>query len=192
MNTSLAIVILAAGASTRLGRPKQNVVLANGYTLLQQSIRSAHATGNEIYVILGAHRDIIIPNILFEDAHIIFNEKWAEGMASSLRLAIETCGTHAAILFMVCDQPYLTTDLLKQLIEKYQQQKGIVACQYTLGQGVPMVVDSKYFTYLKGIEGDKGAKVLLQQYPNDISFIPFEKGNIDIDTQDDLQQLGLA
>ena len=116
--TNPAAIILAAGASHRLGQPKQ-LVTYNGETLIQRSIRIVTEAGaSPVIVVLGANaaqiREVIlvVPSI-----HIIENESWSEGMASSIRTgiaALRQYSPHAqSTLILACDQPRTTLSLLK-------------------------------------------------------------------------------
>ena len=114
------LIILAAGASSRLGTPKQNLIY-QGQTLLQRAIHTAltSACCEKIVVVLGANEGVIRPNISDHQIHITYNPNWQEGIASSIRLGISELqklepNITAAIL-MVCDQPFVDPLLIYQL-----------------------------------------------------------------------------
>jgi molybdenum cofactor cytidylyltransferase len=187
--SNIPIVVLAAGESARLGQPKQNVVYQNK-TLLEHSIHTASLVSENIYVVLGAHLDTIIKTNWPKNIHILTNNSWATGMASSIRLATEHLQAAEAIVFMVCDQVFVNEDILRKLLNTYlQSTKKIIACLYTHGQGVPMLVARQLFDELLALEGQKGARILLNKYPSEVAWVPFSEGHIDIDNPADLALL---
>ena len=189
-----AIVILAAGSSSRLGMMKQLLHL-NNKTLLQHVIDEAIESGADpIVAVTGANADKISKEINTERVKIAFNNEWEEGMASSI-----VAGVHAAIsynnsteniIIAVCDQPFISSSLFKQLYQTHQEgTKHIVASTYADTTGTPALFNRKYFDPLMSLTGDEGAKKLLNAYRNDVDTVDFPKGNIDIDTEADYQQV---
>lgn len=185
---------MAAGASSRLGQPKQSLEY-NGQTLLKHAIDTAlEIIQTPIIVVLGASADTLEEEVLSSRVHAIFNPDWKEGIASSIR-----CGVRALqeistgidnVILMVCDQPFVTASLLKNLIaERKQTVKGIVACAYKDTLGTPVLFDKKYFSELLLLKGAEGAKKLLGKYPEDVSPVSFPKGYIDVDTVEEYEKL---
>ncbi len=191
----MGIVILAAGASSRLGRPKQNVVY-KGKTLLQNTISAALATNCEkIIVVLGANYELILPTIQHFNITIIHNTNWQEGMASSIRMGLASLldlqPETKQVIFTVCDQPYLSPAILSGLITTQKQTKAkIVSSNYGKHLGVPVLFQQSYFAELMQLKGDEGAKKLVKKYHDEVKSYPFLKGEVDIDTLDDLEILG--
>jgi molybdenum cofactor cytidylyltransferase len=187
------LIILAAGASTRLGFPKQTL-LFKGKTLLEIAIEAGIRSKCEpVIVILGANADAIAPGIKNYDITTIHNPDWEEGMASSIRLAITHIKKNEAInsiIIMLCDQPYVSRTLINSLLYKQQEtEKNIIACSYKDTLGVPALFSSRLFDELLLLQGQEGAKKLFNTHTNDIAIIPFEKGGIDIDTLADYENL---
>jgi molybdenum cofactor cytidylyltransferase len=185
-------VILAAGSSSRLGQPKQLLNFGNK-NLLQFSIEQAvRVNKGPVVTVLGSHAEIIRSTIENQSAQIIINHSWEEGMGSSIR-----CGTAMmlqkypltdAIIFMVCDQPYLSTNHLEALmLEAETSQKGIVASTYKDTAGTPVLFHKKYFNELLELKGIEGAKKLISKYSGDVSYILFVSGEVDIDTVADYE-----
>lgn len=187
-------LILAAGGSTRLGRPKQ-LVQANGQSLLEQSINNALAIPLEqIYVVLGAHFEQVETNIKHLPVSIIKNEQWQEGIGSSISTGIRhiLCeGNFDAVLIMLCDQLHVNTIHLQALVKAFKHKEAsIIATAYGDQIGVPALFDQQYFTELAKLSDDIGAKKILQHADSMFS-ISFEKAIIDIDTPEDLIKTGL-
>ncbi|MES2773071.1 MAG: nucleotidyltransferase family protein [Bacteroidota bacterium] len=191
---NIGVILLAAGASSRLGHPKQLLPYAN-QSLLEHSLQEAVASGAApIILVLGAKADSIETQIEKGDACIVVNTKWQEGMASSIRFGVDTLLTvtpdpDGAVL-MVCDQPYVSSALLEQLMETYQQTgKRIVASGYDNAAGPPVFFHRTLFPELLQLTGDVGAKKLLNKYPGEVEIVLFPEGNIDIDTEADYRNL---
>lgn len=187
------IIILAAGESGRLGKPKQNL-LYQGQTLLQQAINHAlNSHCKPVMVILGAYSDIIQPPIQDESITIVHNPDWHEGMASSIRLGVsalqQISGVNQALI-MLCDQPFVDTTILNSILQtKQASRKGIVACAYNNTLGAPVLFGKQYFPELMELKGHDGAKKLLAVHHDDIAPVLFPLGAVDIDTMDDYKAL---
>ncbi len=188
------LIILSAGPSSRLGWPKQKI-LYKGKTLLQRSVETAINSGcKPVIVILGAYAKEIQPDIEKEDIIIIPSMEWQEGMASSIRAGIamlqKTASHISDVIFMVSDQPFADTALLTNLInQKETTGKEIIACSYNNTLGVPVLFNKKFFSELLLLKGQEGAKKLLIKHKESVAAIPFEQGNIDIDTIEDYEAL---
>jgi molybdenum cofactor cytidylyltransferase len=188
------IIILAAGSSSRLGRPKQTVKMGQE-TLLQRAIRVASGSMNgPVITVLGSGMEEIIPTLDKARIFIAVNSEWGEGIASSIRAGLQELikqqpETDAAII-MVCDQPFADTLVLKTLISTFEQtNKPVVASSYAGSIGTPVLFHRSVFDRLEQLKGDSGAKKILTQYPGLVETIPFEKGSIDIDLESDLDKL---
>jgi len=187
------LIILAAGGSSRLGFPKQTL-LYKGKTLLELAIAAGlKSKCSPVNVVLGASFGAIESGIKHFNINIIHNTNWAEGMASSIRLAItnliELDGIDNVVI-MLCDQPYVTRATIDSLIYKQQETgKKIIACKYNGIIGVPVLFNRSLFKELLLLQGQEGAKTILNNHHGDIVTIPFEKGSIDIDTLTDYEDL---
>jgi molybdenum cofactor cytidylyltransferase len=188
------LIILAAGASTRMGCPKQQLNY-NGKTLLQHAIDMALASNcSPVIVVLGAHSMVISPEIPSDRVSIVQNPNWEEGMASSIRAGITALQQKAPqateVIFMVCDQPYVDTDHLNNLVrQKLDTGKGIIASYYNDTMGVPVLFDQSFFPALLSLQGEEGAKKIVYRYEQEVSAVPFPLGSVDIDTLADYHSL---
>lgn len=187
------VIILAAGSSSRLGRPKQ-LIEFQGKSLIQKAIKEAQKSkADSLVVVLGWNPDLIKTG--FESEHIpnVINENWEEGMASSmqagLRFLMEKEHPDQVILMLV-DQPFVDSKLLDRLIlEKDNSGKGIVACSYSDTLGVPAIFDHSYFEELLRLKGSEGAKKVILKNSADVFSIDFPLGAVDLDTEEDLNRL---
>jgi molybdenum cofactor cytidylyltransferase len=189
------LIILAAGASTRLGRPKQNVVF-KGKTLLRHAVDAGiESTCEPVIVVLGASSNLIGPPLTGLPVHLVENENWPDGMASSIHTGMHVLKRLSPeadnVIIMLCDQPFADAALLDQLVEqKANIDKNIVACAYNGTVGPPALFDSIYFDALLLLKGHEGAKKLLLKHADDVLAIPFPLGAIDVDTVADMKRLG--
>jgi molybdenum cofactor cytidylyltransferase len=189
-----AIIILAAGASTRMNGPKQ-LLPYKEKSLVQQAIDTALATNSEqVILVLGANAERIREQTNTAGVEVVVNGSWKEGMASSVRLGISTLQQEFpdvdSATIMLCDQPFVTADLLQKLaITQEQSGKKITASYYKQTAGVPVVFDKTLFPKLLKLEGQEGAKKLLSIYSDDVATVPFAEGEMDIDTEEDYQRL---
>lgn len=188
------LIILAAGTSSRLGQPKQNLVY-NEKTLLQHSIDVALASKSSIVVlVLGSSKTTINPQVFHNKLHITINDNWSEGMSSSIKCGLEKLlkldSEISDVLLMLCDQPFVDTQLIDKLIEEKQKSgKCIAASSYAKTLGTPAIFDSSLFTELLSLDGSQGAKNLIKKYLDEVVCIQFPLGDIDIDTMDDFNNL---
>ncbi len=182
------IVVLAAGASRRMGRPKQTLLWpVVGKTLLQHTVDTAEATQLPVTVVLGAHAAAIEDQtVLGHRSQILYNPDWEEGMASSIRAAVTALRDRAdTLLFCVCDQPYLSTDHLLDLLAAHtaQPQSGWAASRYGNGAwGVPLLAHRSHYDDLLTLHGDVGAKAVADV----VVFVDFLGGEVDVDWVGDI------
>jgi molybdenum cofactor cytidylyltransferase len=192
--SGIGILILAAGASTRLGHPKQ-LLDYRGKPLIRQMAEVAIASiCQPVGVVLGACAETIAPHLADLDIHIACNEQWQTGMASSiqcgLRKMLDVDPNLEAIVLMVCDQPFVSPHLIHQLISEYQTSNSlIVASKYAGILGVPALFHKTVFSKLFALQGDVGARSIIQQHRSHCLSIPFAEGAIDLDTPNDLNIL---
>ena len=186
-------IILAAGASTRLGVPKQTL-LYEGKTLLQHAAEAAQGAGCQpVIIVLGAHADAILTHFHYHSAVIVHNHDWHQGMGTSIAAGmnalLQADSTVDNVIIMVCDQPFADAALLLKLLEQQKQTgKGIVASTYADTMGVPALFNKPYFDTLLHLSGDEGAKKIMLRHQEDVELVPFEKGVIDIDTVKDVEE----
>lgn len=194
MATKTAIIILAAGSSSRLGQPKQLLAYKNA-TLLRNSINEASAVPNTIIcAVTGSHKDLIEKEVQDFEIKISHNPDWESGMSSSIKKGLTDLLTEypdcESCIFAVCDQPFVTHAVFENLIAEYQKShKGIIASAYAETLGTPVLFDKKYFNELLQLKGQEGAKKIITRFAEDVIAVPFEKGNIDIDTMEDYSSL---
>jgi len=196
---SVAVIILAAGASTRMGRPKQ-LLTYDGRTFLRNAAEMAIASVcRPILVVLGAYADQLHSEIDDLPVQQVVNERWAEGMGSSIRAGLEAlkhydrAGAAKAVVLMLCDQPFVTAAVINDLVMAYRSSgKGIIASEYGGTMGVPAFFGREYFAELAALSGATGAKQIIAAHASEVVRVPFPKGITDVDTPEDYLQLQRA
>jgi molybdenum cofactor cytidylyltransferase len=187
----LHVIVLAAGAATRFGSPKQLARL-NGRPLLHLAVaRAVEIAGQSVTVVLGANAAELAPLLRHTGASMVINRDWTEGMGSSVRAGV--AGIPAAAdgaLLMLADQPAVTADDLRRLVNTWRAQPNhIVAAQYAGTAGVPAIFAREDFAALGALRGDAGARALLRRAGERLVRVPLPSAAIDIDTPEDLLKL---
>ncbi len=183
----LAILLLAAGSSSRMGQSKQLLPI-HGEPLLLRTTKSAlQSQAHKTVVVLGANAGKHEAVIKHLPVTIFINEEWEKGMGSSIKAGlnhlIATYFDLKAVLILVCDQPLLTTVLLDEIISSYRETKNkIIASFYGGTPGVPALFDHSLFTQLLRLEDQQGAKKVILGNSDQVHSINWPEGEIDLDT----------
>ncbi len=190
-------IILAAGSSSRMGKPKQFLKIDNE-TLIQKAANAAMDAGAcETIVVAGLDEDMIKAELRRSAIQVIVNPHSELGMGGSLKFGvsfvIKNLADSDAIIIMVCDQPLLTSIHLKKMIELHKTtQSPMVASFYSGRNGVPVFFHRSMFEKLLTIKDQEGAKNIIEQNPTLVKSVDFPEGAIDLDTPEDLKNLNLA
>jgi molybdenum cofactor cytidylyltransferase len=193
-NLRFGVIILAAGASTRLGTPKQ-FVMVDGKPLLVRMVEAALASEAwPVIVVLGANAEQIRPILARLPVLAVDNAAWAEGMASSIRTGIATLQQFSraidAALLALCDQPAFSADVIARLVAEHQRsRRGIVAARYGNRQGAPALFAHEHFAALAALTGEEGARSLLSGDPSQVAAVDLPELAFDLDTPADLAAL---
>ena len=192
--TKIEVMIMAAGASRRLGQPKQ-LLQYKGDTLIRRICKEAiEANCGNVTVVTGYDHEKMEKEIADLELNVFFNEEWEEGLGASIRNGLQHIlnqnpDTNAILLSMV-DQPYVDATHLKKLVNAYDSARPmIIASAYSSTFGVPVLIDRFYFDMLSKLKGDEGGKKILANFIQDIVEIPFIDGAVDIDEKKDLSKL---
>lgn len=191
----VGIVILAAGASTRMGTPKQ-LLHFQGRSFLRHTIEIALASVcKPVIVVLGANASLIRDQISELPVIIVENHNWRQGMASSIQAGIKTLEDDSNIdgaILLLCDQPFISVDIINELVDAfYTTAKPIIASEYKQTLGVPALFARHIFSELMNLNSASGAKQVIQKYNSLVHRVSFELGAIDIDTPEEYQQLNI-
>ncbi len=188
------VVILAAGASARMGEPKQ-LLPFRGKTLLQHAIDTALSLPHApVAIVLGAHAAEIRAQLDEGRAVVLENGNWREGMGRSVRSGLSAL-LHAdpeisAAIFMVCDQPLLMATTLGILIAAHESSDApIVAAEYGDTLGVPALFARSLFPELLALSGNSGAQQIIRAHRREARGVVFRDGAVDVDTPADFARL---
>jgi CTP:molybdopterin cytidylyltransferase MocA len=197
----IGCVLLAAGGSSRLGRPKQLVRRGNRPLLLLalEAARGALGRDGATVVVLGAAA-LRLRNLLRRStprapngaggAGLAYNALWRGGLASSLRVGLDALPrTVRAALVTLVDQPNVDAAALRRLIAAWRKRPGIPAAAHYAGRaGVPAILPRRLWHAARSLEGDVGARALLRSAPK-VTLVEMPEAELDVDTVEDLARL---
>ena len=190
---NIAVVILAAGESSRMQQAKQLLPWGTS-TLLGKAIMEAKQSNSvKVFVVLGAKAETIQMQFNASDITWVLNKNWKKGIGSSISCAINYLihlkTDYAGILIMLCDQPLIDADYINKMISAFKRSnKGIVATAYKHSNGVPVLFDKKYLEDLSNLEGNRGAKEIIAANSNNVIAINPNGKEKDLDTMEEYQQ----
>jgi molybdenum cofactor cytidylyltransferase len=193
----VAAVILAAGASTRFGKPKQ-FALFHGETFIRRTAKAAIEVDCLPVVVVTAEESArVTVELTGLTVSIAINRRWADGMGSSIVVGIRHAMNLApdidVALLLTCDQPFVTAAVITQMIQlRLTSGKPIIASAYAETIGIPALFDRSCFPDLLRLKGDSGGKGMILARPDDVASFDFPSGEIDIDTAADYEKLDQA
>ncbi len=194
MSPFVALMILAAGGSTRMGRPKQ-LLEWKGTSLVGHAVNTAAASmADQILLILGSDAETVKEQLPALDIDLLYNPEWQSGLGTSISAGMKHFlslnKTPDAVIIMLCDQPLIDANHLDHLIHGWVgNDKKIAVTAYKKGIGVPAVFSREFYPQLASMEGEHGARDLLRQNANDCLVIDAGIKIMDIDTAGDYDRL---
>ncbi len=188
----VAAVILAAGGSARMGRPKQ-LLPVSGQPMVRRVAEAVCAAElAQVVVVVGAHATAVTQALKDLPIDIVVNEAWAEGMSTSVRLGVGALQAEIqAVLIVLADQPALTPNLVQALVARYRATDSpIVAPFYHGRRGNPVLFDRSLFPQLLAIEGDQGGRTLIARYQEQMERVQVDDPAVilDVDTRHDYEK----
>jgi molybdenum cofactor cytidylyltransferase len=189
-----AAIILAAGASSRMGRPKPALPF-RGEPLVRRTARTALDAGcAPVFVILGAHADACRAALAGLAVTPVLHEKWSAGLGTSLRAGLDAVRAAApdapGVFALLCDQPLIDADLLNAMAETlHRTERPVVACGYRETVGAPALFRRDFLPRLADVTGDAGARSILKRHADAVAVVPFPPAATDVDTPDDYHRL---
>ncbi|MBT8305747.1 MAG: nucleotidyltransferase family protein [Maribacter sp.] len=189
---NIALVILAAGASSRMQQPKQLLAWGRS-TLLGNAINMAlDSHADDVYVVLGNKSEMIKEHCSTSNVHWLYNKNWKRGMGSSISCAINhilgSKKRYTGILITLCDQPLIDSEYLNEMIDTLiNGDRGIVATAYNNRSGVPVLFHNTYFDKLSKLDNDFGAKKIIAANLQDVFAIDPKGKEKDLDTAEEYQ-----
>ena len=185
-------VLLAAGASRRLGEPKQLVRL-DGETLIRHSAQKLIEIGAvEIVVVTGYESDNCLKELSDMPVRVVFNADWKDGMGSSLAAGVNHLSVPAAgVLVLLCDQWKVSRSDLRSLVDHWLTDISQVICaqwgsQRGIEFGPPVIFPKSLFSELQKLNGDRGARPIIEKNRSGVTFVTTENAAFDLDKPADL------
>jgi molybdenum cofactor cytidylyltransferase len=184
-------IILAAGGSTRFGKPKP-LLDFHGQPFIRTIAQVALESGlDPVIVVIGAHENEVKGALSDLPAMIISNPNWANGQSSSIRVGINALTRNVgAAIFLLADQPQVTKAIIHSLVETHARDLPSVVAPLINGRrGNPVLFDQRTFTDLKGLKGDEGGRAIFSKYSPTYLEWADEALLLDVDTPRDYQKL---
>lgn len=190
-HSQLSILIPAAGASERLGQPKQ-LVRFKSKALIQNAVNTAHSIApGEIIVVTGANAPAIKDAVKHGQVRWVHNSNWKAGMGSSIGAgAADISHASCAVMILLCDQWRLETSDLRLMAETWQSNPERIICARANKQNMPPVIFPICFLgELQALEGENGARDILKDKPEMLIPVPLKNAQFDLDTTAGLNRL---
>lgn len=190
----ISILVLAAGGSKRMNGIKQLLPYKSS-TLLENTLDAVQSSScKSSYCVLGGNSEKILKNIKFGKTAVLLNPEWEEGLGKSISMGVQKIleieKELDGIMIVLADQPLINSDYLNKLNQKFQQNSEKIICSgYEKNNGVPAIFPPKYFSKLLKLEGDQGAKNLLNNSQSEVISIEAQHLLLDIDTREDYERL---
>jgi molybdenum cofactor cytidylyltransferase len=191
---SCGIIILAAGASTRLGRPKQ-LLKFHGSTLLRRAAETALATRcRPVFVVLGSNAGELRREISSLPVSVLINPDWHNGIGGSIREGIraisELIPRPDAAALLLCDQPLVTASSIDELAARRAATgKLICAAKYSATLGTPAVFAAGLFDELLNLGDAEGGKSVIARHAAETEAMEIAEAAMDVDTEADFKRL---
>lgn len=187
----LHVLVLAAGASSRFGSPKQLVRIGDRPLLHRAVGIATEVAGHSVSVVLGAHADKLTPLLRHSPVTVVVNRGWEDGLASSLRAGIRSLpGSVDGVMITLADQAAIVATDLARLASAWRAQpEWLIAASYAGHTGVPAVFPRWTFQDFYELRGDTGARAILERHTDRVLRVPMPNAAIDIDTPEDLLTL---
>lgn len=188
----IAVIVLAAGGSSRMGQPKQ-LLPFGGVSLLRHMAAMAIASDiGDVFVVVGAEAERVAGELDGLAVVVVRNEIWGAGLASSLVAGLEAAanlGGVGAVAFVTVDQPCVDAEALVSLADGWRGGHGIVAAEYGATVGPPVLFDWRYFAEIAALTGDRGAKSVILAHMHDVLRVAMPSAGFDIDTVQDYESI---
>ena len=196
-DAGLAILVLAAGGSSRMGRPKQ-LLDYGGQSLVRHVTETAiAATVGPVVIVVGAEAGEVGARVRDLPVRVVHNERWETGIGSSIRAGMNDLlsgrASVTAVVIMLGDQPLVTPATIHRLIDAQAETgKPVCAAAYAGTIGPPVLVARELFPQLLSLPEDRGAKHLWAANPHQVHPVPCPEAATDLDTPADYERLSSA
>jgi CTP:molybdopterin cytidylyltransferase MocA len=177
-----------------MGSPKQTLQFRGESLLRRAALAALDAGCRPVVVVTGAHAELCRREFEGLNVREVFNASWETGMASSIRAGVEGLldadTDAAAAVLLLCDQPHVTADVVSELVAAHRATgRPVIASAYSRSFGVPAIFSRMLFAELRQLEGMSGAKEIIKRHASEAHYLPFQEGEVDVDTPDDFSRL---
>ncbi|NQV84216.1 MAG: nucleotidyltransferase family protein [Rhodospirillales bacterium] len=189
----VAAVVLAGGASKRMGAANKLLAEVNGVTLVYRAVQTAMQSGaSEVIVVTGHEADLVREALSDLDVRFVDNPHYTEGLSTSLKAGVGAVSENfVGAVVLLGDMPRVTTKTVNALIDQFHSNTDKPICQPTFDgwPGNPILWPRRFFSDILDIQGDIGAKRLIERFSEQVSKVDVDDAGIhfDIDTPDDLK-----
>lgn len=184
-------IVLAAGGSERLGRPKQLCRWQNVPFVLQVIQNALEGGLSPLKVVVGAYREMIEKAMRAYPVQIVRNPNWASGIGSSMKAGLKSLPQNCdCVMFLLSDQPQISPIMIRQLIELYSINQSPITTPKLAGQwGNPVLFNKVTFSSLMQVQGDKGGRAVFDKFP--VDWLPWidDRALMDVDQVEDERKL---
>ncbi|HEV2127623.1 MAG TPA: nucleotidyltransferase family protein [Thermomicrobiales bacterium] len=192
-NDRVFALVLAAGLSRRLGRPKQLLQLG-GKPLVCHVVEAALAAPIDgVVVVIGSHASEVEQALLDYQTYRVFNPHFSKGQGNSLSAGVRAIpSTVDAIVVLLADMPGIRTEAIAAVVERWRQTRApAVMARYTDGDGHPVLFDHSAFTDLARLQGDSAGREVLRRLGDQVERVdvPLPGPPLDVDTEEDWERL---
>ncbi|PTY08763.1 hypothetical protein DB347_04105 [Opitutaceae bacterium EW11] len=188
----VGIVVLAAGASSRMGKPKPLLPIEGQPLAVRAARASLEAKTDCVVFVLGCAADSVAPVLAPWPVSILRNDRWNDGIGSSIRCGIQALSQFQPLLdgalITLCDQPGLTSAAIRRLIDAFSGPQGLVAARYLGAVGAPAIFGRDYFPELLSLPPDAGAQRVLKKHSDIMVPVDLPDLAVDLDTPDDYRR----
>lgn len=186
----VSAVILAAGDSRRMGKPKLELEIG-GVNLVESTIRNVLSSIADEIVLVTKPGYLPVDLRQYPQIKVVENEKWETGQSSSMKAGLSEINSESdGALFLMADQPMVFTNIINELVISFTEtERPITAPLYNSRRGAPVLFSKTMFQDLLRIEGDKGGRDLLDEHPVNYVDIDSQVASFDVDTPEDFKKL---
>lgn len=195
LHSKIGLILLAAGASSRMEKFPKQLLEFRGKTLLRHAAETAIASKcRPVCVVLGANAEKLQTEIVDLLVEITVNQNWENGLSSSLQAGLQKVlelePEINAVCIMLADQPLITSTIIDRLKDIFERDKNpLVVCQYAETTGVPVILARVLFDEIRRLEGEAGAKKIIQKHITSVAKLPVPEAALDIDFWEDYARL---